>query len=639
MKEKQENISEKKDEKVKKDEKNKENEKNKEDKKNKKDESDKVTLGQAFKSSFYMLGLAFKACPGRVIGQFATRACEQLRGIFFNFIFWEFILGFIEREAPFYEAILFLIFSAIFLFVTHVEIFWFMDVVSPVGNQKMYENLHIRMYEKAADVELECFENPEFYNKYMKAANQIKGRAFSVLTHFSGLIGSLCALVYIFYKTIRIDPFAILFAVFSLLSSYFIGKKINQVNYELYQKNISEDRKKEYVKRTIYQQDYAKELRMSNGFFLMMYYFGDAVDAVIQNTKEYGLKAGILTCCSESCRQVFITAGAILYASLRLLYFKNLSISGYILLINAISSISGHFADDAECLRKVQDNHLYIQNIKEFFDYEPKLAQSQDGKPVDREELLLEMEHVSFSYFGQEKEVLKDISLSIRKKEKIVLVGENGAGKSTLVKLLMRLYDPTEGCLLLNRTDVREYKVQEYRDLFGTVFQDYKVLSLTAAENVLMRRMREEDRPVVEEALKNSGVYDKVMSLPYGMDTVLTKEFDPEGSVLSGGEYQKIAIARMFARDCEIAILDEPSSALDPIAEYQMYESMLKACKNKAVVFISHRLSSAVLADKIYMLEHGRIIEQGSHEELMKKNGKYAEMFRFQAENYVGEVS
>lgn len=598
---------------------------------------DKVTLRKALASNFYLLGLSFHASPSRVIGEFGRRISQHVRNLFFGIIFWEVVLQFVENDVPFREVIPFLIFSVVLVFLLYLVTAFNWTMIEPIGNQKLYEKMHVRMFQKACDVELECFENPEFYNKYMKAVTQIKSRAHTVLWTMSGLLVSLLSLAYLFYKTVSIDPVAIVFAVFPLISTYVIGKKLNQVNYELYQINIFADRKKEYVKRSMYQKDYAPELRLSNGFALLMYYFQDAIDVVIKNTKKYGLKIGLLSCCSEGLSQVFVTAGSILYASIRLLYFQDIQVSEYIVLINAITAISANLVSDAQFLSRIQDNYLYIENIRGFFDYKPKIAQSQTGKSVNKEELLLKMENVSFAYFGQDKEVLKDINLSIHKKEKIVLVGENGAGKTTLVKLLMRLYDPSKGRLTLNGTDVKEYAVSEYRKLFGTVFQDFKIFSLTVAENVLMRRMKEEDRDVVENALKNSGVYDKVMTLPKGIETTLTREFDPDGVVLSGGEQQKIAIARVFAKDCEIAILDEPSSALDPIAEYQMYESMLKACENKAVVFISHRLSSAVLADKIYMLEHGRIIESGSHEELMKLNGKYAEMFRFQAGNYVGE--
>lgn len=601
---------------------------------------DKVTLRKAFANNFYMLRLSFQASPSRVLGEFGRRISAQLRKLFFGIVFWEVILRLIEEKADFREVIPFLIFTVLFAFFLDLVNVSDYVLIQPMGNQRLYENMHVRMFQKACDVELECFENPEFYNKYMKAVTQIKSRAHTVLWTMSGFLVSILSLSWLLYKTAVIDPFAITFAVFPLISTYLIGNKMNRLNYELYQANIMADRKKEYVKRSMYQRDYAAELRLSNGFVLLMYYFQDAVEAVVKNTKKYGLKIGVLSCFSEGLSQVFVTAGSIFYASVRLLYFKDIAVSEYIVLINAITAISDHLVRDGQLLSRIQDNYQYIQNIREFFEYKPKIAQSQTGKAVDKSELLLKMENVSFTYFGQDKEVLKDINLSIHKKEKIVLVGENGAGKTTLVKLLMRLYDPTDGRLTLNKTDVREYAVADYRNLFGTVFQDFKIFSLTVAENVLMRRMKEEDRQRVETALKNGGVYDKVMSLPKGIETTLTREFDSEGAVLSGGENQKIAIARVFAKDCEIAILDEPSSALDPVAEYQMYESMLKACENKAVVFISHRLSSAVLADKIYMLEDGRIVESGSHEELMNRNGKYARMFRFQAENYVGkEVS
>ncbi len=180
----------------------------------------------------------------------------------------------------------------------------------------------------------------------------------------------------------------------------------------------------------------------------------------------------------------------------------------------------------------------------------------------------------------------------------------------------------------------------EYRKLYGTAFQDYQVFAMSVAENVLMRKPEnKEDYKRVEECLKQAGVYQKVSSLPYGMDTILTKEFTEEGAVLSGGELQKVAVARAFAKEYQIAIFDEPSSALDPVAEYQLYESILKGCENKTVLFISHRLSTAILADRVYLFENGEIVEEGNHQELMQRNGKYADMFRKQTKNYVGGMN
>ena len=189
--------------------------------------------------------------------------------------------------------------------------------------------------------------------------------------------------------------------------------------------------------------------------------------------------------------------------------------------------------------------------------------------------------------------------------------------------------------MTINGIDARDCKAREYRSMFSVVFQDFKTLALPVFENVLMRPRMEGDEERVIDALKKSGVYDRIMELPNGIETMLTKEFDEDGAVLSVGESQKLAIAHAFLKNAPYVILDEPSSALDPIAESEMYSNMMKMGENKGMIFISHRLSSAVSADKIYMLENGEVIEWGTHKELMAKNGKYADMFRKQAQNYI----
>lgn len=198
----------------------------------------------------------------------------------------------------------------------------------------------------------------------------------------------------------------------------------------------------------------------------------------------------------------------------------------------------------------------------------------------------------------------------------------------------MRLYEPACGKIYLNDREIGEYKLSAYRDIFSTVFQDFKVFSLTVGENILMRRTGEDDAELLAEALRESGMKDIVSSFKYGYDTMMTREFDEGGVSLSGGQAQKIALSRLYAKNAPIAILDEPSSALDPIAEYELFENMKRICEGRTVIFISHRLSSAISADVIFMMEHGRIIERGNHESLMRRNGKYAEMFKKQAEKY-----
>ena len=247
----------------------------------------------------------------------------------------------------------------------------------------------------------------------------------------------------------------------------------------------------------------------------------------------------------------------------------------------------------------------------------------------------IELQNVSFAYGSKTDDLLKDINLHIKPGEKIALVGYNGAGKTTLVKLLMRLYDVDGGVIKADGKDIRKYDVAKYRDTIGTVFQDFKIFAGNVKENVLLNVDTDCDKERITQALTDSGLMKRVQGMKAGLDTELTTEFSQEGINLSGGESQKLAIARVFYKDAGLMILDEPSSALDPIAEYQLNHAMLSATKDKTVIFISHRLSTTRIADRIIMLENGQIVEQGTHQELLNQNGKYAQMWKVQAGAYI----
>jgi len=248
----------------------------------------------------------------------------------------------------------------------------------------------------------------------------------------------------------------------------------------------------------------------------------------------------------------------------------------------------------------------------------------------------LTIQELSFVYpFAKEEEkTLDKISLTINKGEKIAFVGYNGAGKTTLTKLLMRLYDSTEGSILYNGRNIKEFSPEQYRGHIGAVFQDYQIFAATIAENVIGGEYTKDNEEQVMAALRAASFEEKLKELPHGIHSQLTTEFQKDGVGLSGGEAQKIAIARVFAHPYELIIMDEPSSALDPIAEYELNQSILKNAEDKTVIFISHRLSTTRMADRIYMFDQGKIVEYGSHEELMEQNGKYAEMYRVQAKKY-----
>ena len=239
----------------------------------------------------------------------------------------------------------------------------------------------------------------------------------------------------------------------------------------------------------------------------------------------------------------------------------------------------------------------------------------------------IEFQNVSFRYDGSTEDTLKHLSFQLKKGQKIAIVGLNGAGKTTLVKLLLRLYDPTEGRILLNGTAVTDINLELYRDMYATLLQDYHCFSISVKENILLRKEKEGDDTIIESALRKSGFYERVDRMKKGVNTTIGKEFDTDGEILSGGEGQKLALARVFAQNSSILILDEPSSALDPIAEAEMYANIAESCNDKTVIYISHRMSSAKIADHILFMENGSVVEEGSHSELMNLNGKYAELF------------
>ncbi len=292
-------------------------------------------------------------------------------------------------------------------------------------------------------------------------------------------------------------------------------------------------------------------------------------------------------------------------------------------------------------ISSMYENNLYVNLLFEFLEYKPRIVSPALPAPVqvspEAKGLEVEFRNVSFTYPGKDPETqaaLKNVSFTIKAGESIALVGRNGAGKTTLVKLLTRLYDPDEGEILMGGRNIKEYDLHDLRELVGVIFQDYVNYYMTAQENIGVGRVAEiENQELVVGAAQKSGANTVIEKLPDGYDTMLGKWFKG-GMQLSGGEWQKVALARAFIRNAHILVLDEPTSSLDAQAEYEVFTHFRTLTEGKTAIFISHRFSTVRLADRIFVLEYGKIRESGSHQELMELDGRYAELFNLQAEAY-----
>jgi ATP-binding cassette subfamily B protein len=372
---------------------------------------------------------------------------------------------------------------------------------------------------------------------------------------------------------------------------------------------------------------------MNNISPLLIDRYNDAADDVINNQAKYWNKISALNCVQKVGVQglgfLFVLP---LYLGYCVLVKETLTAGDFVATFNGAHSVAMSFQFlTIWALARFSEQGKMIDKYREFLNADFKIKNGgKNAKKTEPREI--QIKNLSFAYPNNDKPTLEDINLTIKPYEKIALVGYNGAGKTTLTNLLLRLYDATEGEILIDGENIRHSTADSHRDRFAAVFQDFQIFSCSLGENVALDVNPDEEK--VWDALSHSCFNKKLKN---GINSELLREFDDDGVMLSGGEAQKTAIARAFYKDCPYVILDEPSANLDPIAEYNLNQAMIEAADKKTVIFISHRLSTTVNADKIYVMEKGRIIESGSHQELMELNGTYAYMFNLQAEKYKTE--
>lgn len=594
----------------------------------------KRRTGRILSNNFFIIGLLFRASPFYGVSIIVEAVRHNLVNFLEQTICVYLILDVIETGKP-YRNVLYVVGLFVLLDVAAAAISNLYEQRTkirylPIAQKKLKEML----YEKAGKVDISCYDDVEYYDDFMLSvseADKAVSRAEQLLRmSFGGATVLLCYGTFFAAK----DMTSILFVLASFGLRTLFSNFLNRWRYIIRQTENPLERKREYVKRIFYLKQYAKELRLNKEASRSMHEEFDRVNEELYLLhKKMGKKSFLLDFTAKYLMSDFaLDIIYVLYLILKAVVRGTISFSGVVVLYNSAANLRRGFGTMADIGPYAMETSLYVEKIRSFLAKESAIKnQKQCEIPEGAGEL--ECRNVSFGY-REDTLILKNVSLKIRAKQKVALVGYNGAGKTTLIKLLLRLYDPTEGAITLDGVDIRNYDVEEYRRYIGVVFQDFQLFAATAAENIVMDRLPAGYESAALEAVKKSGFLDKLETLPNGLHQELTKEFSEDGVELSGGEEQKLAAARAFYKQAGIVFLDEPSSALDPLAEYRLNKAMKEVAKEKTVLSISHRLSTTRDADYIYVMEQGRVMEQGTHEELVSRKGVYAAMWEVQAGRY-----
>lgn len=507
-----------------------------------------------------------------------------------------------------------------------------------IAGETVVKQVKLHIMEKAQYIDLASYDDSEFYEKMENANREAGTRPLTVLTQTFSVISS--SIEFISYLVILLTApdlwwMSIVITMISVPSAI-VNFVYRKKTYKYIKKNSKERRKMSYYSGQLVNKGVAKEVKMYGlgGLFIQRftdvfkeYYRG--LRKLILNESVWHIVISVISCGSNLLFWCLIA---------QKVFIGEFLIGDYTLYTGAISSVSTCISTLIVTSAGIYEGTLFIDNLIEFLDEPQRVTTPSGDAPRVSHGCghTIEFKNVSFRYPGTDKDVISHIDLKFSPGETVVLVGLNGAGKTTLIKLLTRLYDPTEGEILLDGINIKEYELSSLYGVFGIIFQDFGRYSVSVEENI---RFGDLNKPHVDGDVENAAIqsaaneYIEALSSKY--QTPLTRVFEPDGIELSGGQWQKLAIARAFYADSDILILDEPTAALDPMAEQEIFNQFGRLGENRTTIFVSHRLSSATTADQIVVLEYGKVIENGTHEELMDLNGAYYKLFTTQADKYI----
>lgn len=493
----------------------------------------------------------------------------------------------------------------------------------------MYDVLHV----KSIEADLEYYENAEYYDRLHRAQEDATFRPLMIINALAMILRSAISLIGVLILLIAFHWVIALVLAVAVLPNILIKLYFSNLSFQLQRQYTSTEREAWYYHFIITSIDFAKEIRMYGlGTFFNRRY-SKLRDSLRTLRLRLDIHRGWLELAAGA------TATTIVYGSYAFIASRVMAglatLGDLAMYFQAFQRGLGFLQEMLTGLANLYESNLFLSNLYEFLDLKSKITDPPDPKPFPRAMRKgVLFENVSFQYANSQREALCNINLELRPGEVIALVGENGSGKTTLVKLLCRLYDPTQGRITIDGIDLRGFRPVELRKEIGVIFQDYAHYNLSARDNI---QIGDIDSPLDEERIRSAAIRadaDKtIQSLPLGYDTMLGKRFD-NGEELSIGQWQKIALARAFLRRSQIVILDEPTSAMDPRAEYEVFLKFRELLEDRTAILISHRLSTVRMADRIYVMQNGQIVESGAHDELVKNEGHYAQLYEIQARQY-----
>ena len=500
-----------------------------------------------------------------------------------------------------------------------------------------YEKLDIYMNEminaKSAEVDLEFYENSQYQDTLQRAQDDGYDRPVEVLDLLMSLFEYAISLTAMIGFLLSLHWAIPIFLLVAAIPSGFIKIKYAHINYNWQRRRTQMQRQSYYLSSLLTGEASAKEIRLFNLGNLFQNRFSKIRVKLYREKIAIAFKQSVTSFGNQIVLSILML---VVYSFIIYRAFQGtITVGDLVIYYEAINRARDAFSGLINSISNLYKNNLFLSNLFEFLDLQPTIVEPPQPllvpKPMKQG---IVFDKVNFQYGTTTRQALKNINLTIKPGETVALVGENGSGKTTLIELLCRLYDPTEGNITIDGIDLHDFEIADLRKQISVIFQDYVKYDLTARENIWLGNIEvSPDENEIYKAASKSGADKVIQSLPYKYDTVLGKLFD-EGEQLSIGQWQKIALARAFLRDSQVIILDEPSSALDPKAEYKIFQQFRQLLQDRTAIFISHRLSTVTMADWIYVLEQGSIIESGTHKQLLRLGGTYARMFETQAQNY-----